>query len=30
LIGVAEHPISWLRLLGTLLMVAGVALVMRF
>ena len=30
LIGVAEHPITWLRLLGTLLMVAGVALVMRF
>jgi bacterial/archaeal transporter family-2 protein len=30
LIGVAEHPLSWLRLLGTLLMVAGVAMVMRF
>ncbi|SAK98838.1 membrane protein [Caballeronia pedi] len=30
LIGVAEHPITWLRFLGTLLMVAGVALVMRF
>ncbi|KAK49327.1 hypothetical protein BG58_13055 [Caballeronia jiangsuensis] len=30
LIGVAEHPITWLRLLGTVLMVAGVALVMRF
>jgi transporter family-2 protein len=30
LIGVAEHPLSWLRALGTLLMVAGVALVMRF
>jgi transporter family-2 protein len=30
LIGVDEHPLSWLRTLGTLLMVAGVALVMRF
>lgn len=30
LIGVTEHPLGWLRLLGTLLMVAGVALVMRF
>ncbi|GAB5101121.1 DMT family transporter [Caballeronia sp. HLA56] len=30
LIGVAEHPLTWLRMLGTLLMVAGVALVMRF
>jgi bacterial/archaeal transporter family-2 protein len=30
LIGVAEHPLSWLRALGTLLMIAGVALVMRF
>ncbi|VXC96027.1 Membrane protein [Burkholderia sp. 8Y] len=29
-IGVAEHPLSWLRALGTVLMVAGVALVMRF
>ncbi|KKB63324.1 hypothetical protein WM40_12600 [Robbsia andropogonis] len=30
LIGVADHPITWLRLLGTVLMVAGVSLVMRF
>ena len=30
LIGVAEHPLTWLRLLGALLMVTGVALVMRF
>ena len=30
LIGVAGHPVTWLRMLGTLLMVAGVALVMRF
>ncbi|WP_250456159.1 DMT family transporter [Caballeronia sp. ATUFL_M2_KS44] len=30
LIGVAEHPLGWLRALGTVLMVAGVALVMRF
>jgi bacterial/archaeal transporter family-2 protein len=30
LVGVPEHPITWLRFLGTLLMVAGVALVMRF
>ncbi|MCM2551849.1 DMT family transporter [Burkholderia glumae] len=30
LLGVGEHPLSWLRALGTLLMVAGVALVMRF
>ncbi|BAN27581.1 DMT family transporter [Caballeronia insecticola] len=30
LIGVAEHPISVLRLIGTVLMMAGVALVMRF
>ncbi|MDR5856581.1 DMT family transporter [Caballeronia sp. LZ062] len=29
-IGVAEHPLGWLRALGTVLMVAGVALVMRF
>jgi bacterial/archaeal transporter family-2 protein len=30
LIGVPEHPLSWLRFIGTILMVAGVALVMRF
>ncbi|WGS54951.1 DMT family transporter (plasmid) [Paraburkholderia sp. D15] len=30
LIGVAEHPLGWMRVLGTVLMVAGVALVMRF
>ncbi|QSN64201.1 MULTISPECIES: DMT family transporter [unclassified Caballeronia] len=29
-IGVAEHPLSGLRALGTVLMIAGVALVMRF
>jgi bacterial/archaeal transporter family-2 protein len=30
LIGVAEHPLTWLRLLGTMLMIGGVTLVMRF
>jgi transporter family-2 protein len=30
LIGVPEHALSWPRLAGALLMVAGVALVMRF
>jgi bacterial/archaeal transporter family-2 protein len=30
LVGVPEHPLSWLRALGAVLMVGGVALVMRF
>lgn len=30
LLGVPDHPLSWLRALGALLMVGGVALVMRF
>lgn len=30
LIGVPDHPLSWLRALGALLMVGGVALVMKF
>ena len=30
LVGVPEHPLSWLRALGAVLMFGGVALVMRF
>lgn len=30
LIGVPDHPLSWLRALGAVLMVGGVALVMKF
>jgi transporter family-2 protein len=30
LIGVPDHPLSWLRTLGALLMLSGVALVMKF
>ena len=30
LLGVPEHPLSWIRFAGTLLMVGGVALVMHF
>jgi transporter family-2 protein len=30
LVGVPEHPVTWLRFFGTLSMVAGVTLVMRF
>lgn len=30
LVGVPEHPLSWLRAVGAVLMVGGVALVMRF
>ena len=30
ILGVPDHPISWIRFLGTLLMVCGVALVMHF
>ena len=30
LLGVPEHPLSWVRFAGTLLMVGGVALVMHF
>ncbi len=30
LIGVPDHPLSWLRALGAVLMIGGVALVMKF